>query len=106
MPVEVVIGAAISQDSWLKRGERVITVREISLEPYGVISPGMRGSVIYMDPETLYTEILLDERCRALDPWDNCLWVMPDGTPEILQAIRRTTKVWEAEVSLSPSLVA
>ncbi len=82
----------ISVGSWLKLGDRIIAVQLIDLSPYTIIKPGERGTVTSVEAGTLYTEIVLDHIHKGLAEWDNHLWLMPEGTPEILTALRRKEK--------------
>lgn len=72
-------------------GDRICVWKEISLLPYGYIEIGERGTVVFIDQTTHYTEILMDNYLECLREWRNHLWLIPPDTDEISDAIKHDT---------------
>lgn len=106
MRLVFVDGQVISPETWFQEGERVVVVREVDLRPITIVRAMERGTVVRVDPCTLYTEVRLDADHKGLRDYDNCLWVLPYDTPEILQALGRKPQTqWTPSFSrLQPSV--
>lgn len=70
-------------------GDRVTVTAKIDLNPYGSIEIGAKGTVVFVDRLTHYTEILMDEYQECLRTWRNHLWLIPPDTDEIKHALER-----------------
>jgi hypothetical protein len=89
-----------AHEQWYTLGDRIRVTAAIDLEPYGVLPVGARGTVAYVDQETCYTEILMDDRHDCLHEWRNHLWLIPPDTDEIEAAIVRMPKKRKATLRL------
>lgn len=101
MPLVTVIEGPIDKYQWVKIGDRLVTIAAIDLSPHTIVNQGEYGTVISFDPETFYTEIRMDNPHKGLSEWDNCLWLLPQDTPEILSALRRGVTIWMDPVQVS-----
>lgn len=67
-------------------GERIQVKRSIDLRPYASFEPGELGTVESVDHETGEVDIRMDAYHVGLHYRQNCAWLIPFGTDDILDA--------------------
>ena len=73
--------------SALNFGDRIATSRPLDLGYAAQIKEGEHGTVIFTCASTGLVEILMDLQHRGLTPWNNCMWLEPYGTEDIVDGI-------------------
>jgi hypothetical protein len=68
-------------------GTRVRVLRELNLQPYANVPPGITGTITYVNAETGVVEVTLDQVVDGLHQWHNCLLLTAFETDDILEGL-------------------
>ena len=80
----------------LSIGDRIIITKDIEIGSGVKIGAGARGTVDYIKPVWGFTEILMDDRYKCLDRWDNHFWLEPFDTDELLGSVAHIANAEDA----------
>jgi hypothetical protein len=78
-------------------GTRVRVLKELKLEPFATIAPGVEGTVTFVDIEQGYVEVTLDHNVEGLHHWRNCIMLTPFETDDLLEGLEWTLSAKRAE---------